>query len=444
MWWEAFPLVVVLVVVGWYMNGHRGQPILQIYTLITASYLNVFPAINFYFSSGETIESFSYFQWLVVLFFQLPLLLVAHFSAGRSVPMAINKPGRATLSPWLPLIFIIVLVGFWYVALTYDLFFRRLGHEGLQRNTTKVPALLLYIYRAAVETSFFVLMFLWTTLHYVATNSRYYRRYKWTLVFYFGSFLLFYIANSRMHVVLLLICAISTHPRIVEVIKRRMQLLPMGLMLAALLVGLTLLRELVLEDNFRVESDDLVVMMSVALGLIAARLDSLSILHELHRAGFDVLRFDLTGVFHSISFNLSFFIDWQNYISIKESLITSPTVFIVNRLLGSAEVDFPKSMILDVFLSFGLLGLAVTAVLLGAMIGKVQRRVSSFRGFNMGFLASLYVLPMLLEFEKEFLGLLIAFAKWIPVLVLIYWQRPRFYNSPIGIRVIASNSWKPT
>lgn len=443
MWLEAIPLVVLLVIIGWYMNGRRRQPVLQIYALITASYLNIFPAINYFLSDGEVGESFGHFQWLVIIFFQLPLLLMAHLTAGHSVRIAINKPKRATLSPWLPWIFIIVLIGFWYVALRYDLFFRRLGHEGLQRNTAEVPVMLLYIYRAAVETSFFVLMFFWTTLHYVATNSRYYRRYKWTIIVYLGSFLLFYMANSRMHIVLLLLCAICTHPRIVEVIQRRMRLLSMGLMLAALLVGLTLLRELVLEDNYRVETDDLVATISVVLGLIAARLDSLSILHELHRAGFDVLRFDLTGVFHSISFTLSFFLDSQNYIAIKESLITSPTVFIVNRLLGSAEVDFPKSMILDMFLSFGLLGLMITAVLLGAMIGKVQQRVSGFRGFNMGFLASLYVLPMLLEFEKEFLGLLVAFVKWIPVLFFVYWQRPRFYDSQIGLRVIASNSWRP-
>lgn len=426
MWIETAPSILMLTIVGWYIRSHRQQPVLLIYVLITACYLNVFPMLNYLLSEGGGMESFSYYQWLVVLFFELPLLTTAHFVAGRSLREFSRKPERATLSPWLPLLLIILLAGFWYVALRYDLFYRRLGHAVLQSNTAEVPLFLLFIYRSAVETSFFVLMFMWTMLHYVSVESRYYRGYKWAFIIYLGSFLLFYISNSRMHVVLLLLCAFCTHPKFVEIIQRRIRLLPLGFGLAALLIGLTLLRELVLEDNNRVDTTDYVGILRTILWLIAARLDSLYILHELNRVGFNGLSFDLTGFAHAISFTFSFFIDPQTYNAIKESLVTSPTVVIVNRMLGSNEVDFPKSMALDMLLSFGFLGLLVTAVLLGNLIGRIQCRINSFRGYQIGFCVSLYALPMLLQFEKEFIGFLFAFLKWLPALLLIYWLRPRF------------------
>jgi hypothetical protein len=146
----------------------------------------------------------------------------------------------------------------------------------------------------------------------------------------------------------------------------------------------------------------------------------------LDHIGFEVWRFDLAGIAHSFWFALSFFLDSQTYSSIKESLITSPSVLIVNQLLGFAVVDFPKSMVLDVLLSFGLFGLFGVAIFLGSLIAQVQRQISRFRGFQMKFLLSLYSLPMLLEFEKEFIGFLFSFLKWLPVFLIIYWLRPRF------------------
>jgi hypothetical protein len=438
MWIDAVPSVVMLTIVGWYVARHFKQPVLQVHALITASYLNLFPMLNYLLSDRLGMESFSYYQWLIVLLFQLPLLLITHLTAGSTARVSAYKRELAALSPWLPWMLLIVLAGFWYVALGYDLFYRRIGHMGLQRNTAEVPVALLYFYRIAVETSFFVMMFLLTTLNYVAPNSRYYWRYKMSLLACVGSFVPFYIANSRMHFVLLILCIFCTQPRTAHSVASRFGMLPLSLATATLVLCLTLLRELLLEDNGRLETGDVVDMLHSASSLIAARLDSLSMLNELDLVGFKAWGFDLTGMAHTISFNVSFFTDPETYRTIKESLITSPSVKLVNELLFRPEVDFPKSMILDMLLSFGVTGLIVTAVLLGTMIGRVQHYLNSFRGFSLAFLGSLYALPMLLEFEKEFVGFLLAFIKWIPALIFIYWQRPRFGNRRASEHAITS------
>ena len=427
MWYDLVPTLAMLGVVAAFMRHHRGAPVVQIHALIVASYLNVFPGLDYLFSDGLGMAGFMRYQWLIILFFQLPLLAVTHLVAAQArldKPAALPAPAR--LSPWLPLLLGALLLAFWYVALQYELFFRRLGHEGLQRNTAEVPGLLLYFYRGAVETAFLVIVFLWTTLRSVARSSRHYGRYQWILVAYLATFLLFFGANSRMQFVLLLLCLVCTQPQIADFLLKRIKLLRFGVLLALLVLGLTLFRELYLEDNDRIDTAALPDLLVAVGWLIAARLDSVVILYRLHELGFDPWGFDLSGVAHVFNFYVSFFTDPATYVAIKESLVTSPSVEIVNRMLSTSEMDFPKSMILDMFLSFGVLGLLATAVLLGSMVGLVQRQLLAFRGFRPAFLVSLYLLPMLLEFEKEFIGLLFAFLKWTPALLLLYLLRPRF------------------
>jgi hypothetical protein len=429
MWLDLAPTIAILVIVAAFVRQHRGAPVLQIHALIAASYLNIFPALDYLFSAGLGMSGFARFQLLVGLFFQIPLLLVMHRWAPRiSMASTTPAPSRAParLSPWLPAALAVLLAGFWVVAIEYDLFFRRLGHDALQRASAEVPAILLYVYRGAVETAFFVIVFLWTLLRSVTARSRHYRLYRLSLLGYVVTFMLFFAANSRMQFVLLLLCLICTQPRLAHLILRRFRVLRFVLLLAVLVFGLTLLRELVLEENERIDASDLPELLMTAGWLIAARLDALAILYRLDEIGFNPFGFDLSGIAHVLTFYWSFFLDPALYNAIKESLITSPSVAIVNRILPTDEIDFPKAMILDMFLSFGVLGLLATAAMLGGALVWVQRRVAAFRTFTPGYMVAIYSLPMLLEFEKEFIGLFFAFMKWIPALLLVYLLRPRF------------------
>jgi len=434
MWLDLVPTIAMLVIVVAFVRRHRGAPVLQIHALIGASYLNIFPALDYLFSDGLGMSGFARFQWLVALFFQVPLLLVMHQWAPRirSLPTT-PTPARARLSPWLPAALLILLAGFWVVAIGYDLFFRRLGHDALQRASAEVPALLLYLYRGAVETAFFVVVFLWTLLRSVSARSRHYGLYRLSLAGYLTTFVLFFGANSRMQFVLLLLCLICTQPGLATFVLQRVRLPRFLLLLALLVFGLTLLRELVLEDNARVDASDLPDLLTTAGWLIAARLDALAILYRLNEVGFNPFGFELSGIAHVLNFYWSFFFDPAAYDAIKESLITSPSVAIVNRMAPVDEVDFPKAMILDMFLSFGVLGLLMTAGMLGGVLIWVQRRVAVFGGFTPTYMVAIYALPMLLEFEKEFIGLFFAFAKWTPALLLVYLLRPRFADRPRSV-----------
>jgi len=427
MWIDLLPTLLILAFVAMFIYRHMGAPVLQIYALIVTCYLNLFPAIDYLFSNSEGMSNFAYFQVIIFGFFQLPLLYFAHVSFHRIAHVSTPFMRLQTrLSANLPIILGILLLVFWFSVVKYDIFFRRLGHDALARYSAEVPFLLLYLYRCVVETAFFVIMFLWTTLRCALPSSRNYRLYQTALAGYLFTFVIFFAANSRMQFVILILCLICTQPSLAVLVFR--QGMKFSLLLLLLVFGLTIFREFYLEANERLDFESIADLLLAVGGLIASRLDSVVVLYQLQDVGFNVLGFQLSGILHVLNFYGSFAFDPASYEAIKATLVTSPSVEIINRLTSSTAIDFPKSMILDVFLSFGIWGLLLVATILGISLGKLQRQLVLFRRFTPAFLIALYVLPMLLEFEKEFIGFVFSLIKWLPILLLVYLLRPKFIS----------------
>ncbi len=420
----------MLAVAAIFIRLYQGLLVFQVFTLIVAAYLNIFPALNYVLSNGVGFEAFFTLQCLIGAFFQVPLFILMRVASVKSQKQDlsisyVSQQEQIKLSPALPLAFIVLLAGFWYVAIYYDLFLRRIGHAELQLATSKVPILLLYTYRCVIETSFFAIFFLLTTIRAVKSSAKYYLLYLLLLVLYLISFVLFFFENSRMHLILLLIVVLCSGVGFKFIFERKMHVLLLSLLMVALVIGTTLLRELVIEGNNRIDTANLWSLMISTGELIASRLDALLILYRLAGTEFDPLGFDLSGVEHVLKLYSSFFFDQASYNSIKSSLVTSPSVVIVNRLLRTAEVDFPKAMILDMFLTFGISGLVMTALLLSSLVAWIERHVHQLLNFNSAYLISIYILPLIFQFEKELIGFLLAIVKWSPMLVLVYVFRPR-------------------
>ncbi len=413
-----------------FVRLYDGVLVYQLFALIVAVYLNIFPALNYLLSEGVGFEAFFILQLLIGGFFQIPLFVLMRVAQMKSQkqPISISYVSpqkQISLSPALPFAFVVLLVGFWYVAIYYDLFFRRIGHAELQLATSKVPLWLLYVYRCVVEMTFFTVLFLSAVIRGIKSSAKYYKLYVASLVLYLVSFVLFFFENSRMHLILLLIVMLCSGVGFRFISKGRLNVFLLSLLMTVLVIGITLLRELVIEDNNRIDTENLWYLLKSTGELIATRLDALLILYRLAGTEFNPLGFDLSGVEHVLKLYSTFFIDQASYNSIKSTLVTSPSVVIVNRYLPTAEVDFPKAMILDMFLTFGILGLVMTALLLSLLIAWVEKHANQLNSFSAAFLISIYILPLIFQFEKELIGFLIAIMKWSPMLALVYVFRPR-------------------
>lgn len=420
---NLLPSITMLFVVAWYSSRQKNATAIKLYLLIVSSYLLVFPSLDYVLKNGEGMADFLYIQTLIIGFFVIPLL--GFISLASRNQKKIYHPISKTsirLTSWLPITLGLFLLIFWIVALHFDLFQRRLGHEALARQSADVPALFLYIYRGVVETAFFTIIYLWNCVSQTTILNRYYRQYQIILSAFLLTFIIFFGLNSRMQFIILVLCLLCTQEKLARIFTAR--LWSTTVLLLVSVIGLTLLREIYLESNDRIDFTNLEsILLAVSL-LIIERLDSTIILYRLFESGLDPLDFHLSGISHVMDFYLAFFYDPVLYTAIKESLITSPSVEIANRFLSNSEIDFPKSMILDMFLSFGVLGLLLVSSFLGLGIGAIQTSIRTSKKFNFNFLISIYTLPLFLEFEKEFFGFIFNFLKWLPVLIFLYIARP--------------------
>lgn len=409
-----------------HLRYHRGFLVLQLYVLISTSYLNIFPALNYILSNGEGLSEFWKYQWLVGLFFQFPLLLILHIGTLFSKSQKTKAlRGSAKLSVLLPIGLAVILISFWGVALGYDIFLRRIGFTELMKATSNVPSALLYIYRSVVETSFFVIIFLLTTLRMARVHASHYLLYKTLTFAYIVTFLIYFLVNSRMQFILIFLAIACTQPRFEKAMLGQ-SWVRFVVLLGFVVLALTLLREVVLEDSGRIDiSNLLVLLLNFGQGL-AERLDALKILCQIDGLGFDPFGFNLIGLSNFVTLHWWFFVDATAYQEIKESLTTSPSVVIVNQMLPDQVVDFPKAVILDMFLSFGVFGLLGIATLLGVLLTWIQRCINTSQGISPSYILAIYMLPLILAFENEFLGSFFAFLKWLPLFMLVCMLRPRF------------------
>jgi hypothetical protein len=194
-----------------------------------------------------------------------------------------------------------------------------------------------------------------------------------------------------------------------------------------ILIAATFLRELVFEDNARLEINTMLAAIGNVILMIAARVDILTIFYDLEASGYSPLSVNLAGYMQTIYFIFSFFFDPQYYDSVKQSLQTSSSVLRVIDITGSAgTIDFPKSLVVDTILTFGCLGLLFLAGVYSSAIKYVISQMSIARAFKFSWFFAAFLIPILLQFEKELLGIFFSIAKWSPVLLLVLFYKPKF------------------
>ena len=405
------PTVIFLILcVGFlFINGRK--QILLVYFGTVVCYLNVFPLIDQFLLRDVDSFLFSKYQLIIILCFEVPLVVSAIlFSNG-------NRKSRCVGSdkinfPVLFYIFLLLLASvFWFVSIQYDLFFRRQGHEALARVSLSVPIVLLYIYRATVEISFLIINILFNQyMHQKAVRQRS-LMLNFVLTVYVFTFVSFYISNSRMHLVLLILTVLCFQPRLRFVIRNKISFVWFVVLISSLVISVTILREVVFEQNDRLKSGSVSDMIISALELVTLRMDPLLKLYELDKFMPDIFRLDLEGYFSVFG---------QNPVSAKESLFTSISVLIANSMTWTSDVDFMKTMFLDSYLSFGVVGVVIISLFLGGIVGWSQSQLDGPDIFGGRSLLAMYLFTVALQFEKEFAGFLVSLVKWFPLFSVCY------------------------
>ncbi len=432
---EAFLLLLALLALAALLRANSGRPLVQLYAAIVVSYLNLFPSFD-QLLTLQPATTFLQTQLLVILFFELPLFFLLATRDGKTTPPSFQYSMQGErLRAGVPLLLLALLALFWIIAIRYEQFFVRLGYDAFIDNPNLVPGFLLYPYRLVVESSYFIILYLIFCLHLSSKTAPLRSAYKITLALYLCTFIAFFFINSRMQFLLLLLCLYFVRPSFAAPRLRLLKITAIASIGVALVLVLTLVREFYIESNNRLDPGDSLNLLHAVSSLVAGRLNSLVMLNRAMEEGYNPFGTQFSGLEHFWNMYFSFIADQKQYEIIRASEITSPSVEIVNRLLNESHVDFPKSMILDIQLIFGALGLPVLAFFLSTGVRYAQRSINASRVVTRPLLVSLFVTPLLLQFEKESLGLISFLFKWSPLLLLLLLihaprRRKRLGNPP--------------
>jgi len=95
----------------------------------------------------------------------------------------------------------------------------------------------------------------------------------------------------------------------------------------------------------------------------------------------------------------------------------------VKHYKGASIKDAPSSIVSDVYPNFGIIGLVISGGLIGVLLYLIKLGLNNTTNLFQ-FLLSLYLIPLLFQFEKEFISLIFMIFKYSFILFLVYILRP--------------------
>ena len=292
-------------------------------------------------------------------FLYQPIILVLFYIPFLFFTLVFNKSNKAIqaeikykdLPAFLPIIIFIFLSIFVFVIIDNNLIFRRMGHAALFEATSQLNLYQKIVYRLITEASFFVVLAFRAIINNSLPSTKNIYLYKIVFYLFASVFLIYFLLNSRMQFILFLVFFIlSLKPSESGNFSR---FIGYGFLIFITLLSITFFRELTLEASGRIIETNFLSQMQSVLVIIGDRLNILEIFYTIHHYGYDPMSVNLSGFLQVIYFPISAFIDPQYYEITKLNLTTSSSVVVANEITGGGFVDFPKTIIVEIMLTFG-------------------------------------------------------------------------------------------
>jgi hypothetical protein len=400
-------------------------------------YIHLAPTINMLHIDKQLQEMYLFTQAMAWLFFELPLIIFYRRIYPKLESIK-NRNNHITLPRQANgrIIFFMFLLGFalafLYLSFEYDLFFRRIGHEGLALRSSQMSFLELVVYRTYSETSVFLLMIsillclnlkksdgISTLLPITSTLIH---------ASIYGSFVLL---NNRLQtdvliLLIFLIFSLWKTPILKIPIYPARNLLALCLVLLISTKVVSDVRTLYAETggfkNYSV-SELFSTSITANNSSLIRRLDGIELMATITKPalsnGF------LWGDAWTSSIAIYYYMvtDPEKARTIKKELKTNPKVYIAEQYLQSNIADSPSSMLTDIYGNFFIFGFIPCAFFLASGLGFVSKQMLQPTS-SIALYTALYLLPFFFKFEKEFLTLCLNILKFSPALLLVIAIKP--------------------
>ena len=112
------------------------------------------------------------------------------------------------------------------------------------------------------------------------------------------------------------------------------------------------------------------------------------------------------------------------------NLTTSSSVVVANEITGGGFVDFPKTIIVEIMLTFGSVSLIVLALIYSKLITTLIEIFYKSEQLSLKWYLAAYLITIFFQFEKEFFSMFFSAVKWSMILFLFILMGPskKYYN----------------
>jgi len=355
-----------------------------------------------------------YFIAIFVFFFLVPLLIIY-----KALPSVNIRQLNVNVSNHRVRIFSFLLcvsaLIFLYITVDNGIFFRRIGHEALAINSLNLSMAQLVFTRLFEETAIFITMIL--HILFIYSNKRPSKISMLFMLCYLLIILAFFLINSRMQAIILFLahfCIFASFNNFYRVIPKVI------LMLFITFWTVLILRSAMVVESINVSS---IVSEVSSENPVSDRLNGLKIIIDLNE------NISEKGLMYGEAWRNSIMIyyymifDKNKYYLIKSNMETTPKVLIYQHYKGASIKDAPSSIVSDVYPNFGIIGLVISGGLIGVLLYLIKLGLNNTTNLFQ-FLLSLYLIPLLFQFEKEFISLIFMIFKYSFILFLVYILRP--------------------
>jgi hypothetical protein len=305
------------------------------------------------------------------------------------------------------------------VSLNYNLFFRRIGHQALMNHSLDVPMFKLMFYRLFEDTGIFISLIFSILLKKMnKNNKKLYIISYFIFYIYICTLLSYQLINSRMQILLFLISHLILNIMYYKKFsyKKIFYLSVLGFLLVFSVLFFRSWVVLGSNANFQTTMEELSKEKSSN-----SRLNGIHILAKVDAADKDFM----IGVAWEkpIMVMVYSIIDREEAIKIKMNLETNAKVNIMRYYLSLDIPDIPSSVLTDVYPNFSFIGIFMAAIFISFLIFNISKNLympnNTFK-----FYLALYMLPLIIQVEKEFISLVIMIIKYSMTFWIIYLIQP--------------------
>jgi hypothetical protein len=434
--WSIFTLYLLFILIFLYLRKDKLQKDFFLLVFLFQITIYIFVAPNIYSMNIEEdrVNTYSTIQLLCFLFYVLPLLSTYYFLSFKKENTFEVKKYESSLSKLtitknykliflLLLCFLILSLTFVYVALNYNLLFRRIGHEALYDMTSDVPRLLYYPYKIFSELGLFIIILIYIIKINCKQNLIYFLS-KLSLIVYIITYGGFVLINNRLQTLILIFTIFGFN----LIVRNKKKIFTRNTLII-ILISIYLLKVIVNVRNNFVDNDGNIKVVEVINPFYQTQLDENDPLSN-RLNGIDLISIYYPKMFykgftyfdpwiHSVKIFFGSILNTDYYIYCKTNMITNARSIIVKKYLDMSIIDYNQCQLTDVFAVMGPFSLffvsIFTAYLFSIIINGFYYSKNIFK-----ILIFILMIPFVLEFEKDFMNLAIGWLKYLPIAFIIY------------------------